>query len=336
MRVLLLDHGTVLGGGQQMARRLVPRLRDRGFSIDVLAGRPELSGAPIPATLRGLRRAVRGYDLVYANTPRAAIAAATTSAPFIWHKHSIALTLATRLAALRARRVISVCRLGAPPGAVVIPNGVPPMDAPPARDLPAGPKVLLLGRVHPEKGLAVALEALPRMRRRATLVVAGPGEWPYPARPEVRVLGPRDDVAALLAACDVLALPSVAPEACPLSVLEAQTAGVPVVASDVGAVSEIVVEGVTAYLVPPGDPERLARALDRALEADREAWAVRAKVHAASFSLEICADRVARVLRDAVAQPRERDEVEPEAEAAAQRVECAGKTERAEGEPHLP
>lgn len=321
MRVLLLDHGRVFGGGQQMARRLVPRLRERGFAVDVLAGCPELGGAPIPATLRGLRRAARGYDLVYANTPRAAIAAATTTAPFVWHKHAVPLTLATRLAALRARRVISVCRLGAPPGAVVIPNGVPPMEATPARDLPPGPKVLVLGRVHPEKGLAVALEALPRMRGRATLVVAGPGAWPLAPRPDVRVLGPREDAAALLAACDVLALPSVAPEACPLSVLEAQAAGVPVVASDVGAVAEIVVEGVTAYLVPPGDPDRLARALDRALEADRAAWAARAKAHAASFSLETCADRIARVLRDAVAQPRERDEVQPQPEAAAKRVE---------------
>ena len=323
MRVLLLDHGADLGGGQVMARRLLPLLRERGFAIDVLTGRPELGGDPIPATWGGLRRAMRGYDLVYANTPRTAIAAATTTVPFVWHKHSIAHSWATRLAARRARRVIAVCRAAAPPGANVrvIPNGVPAMDALPARDLPPGPKVLLLGRIHPEKGHDVALEAMGLMARRATLVVAGPGAWVATPRDGVRVLGPRDDVAALLRASDVLALPSRAAEACPLAVLEAQAAGIPVVASDVGGVSEIVLEGVTAFLVPPGDPRRLALALDRALQVDRDAWARRAREHARRFTLASCADRIAEELRAALAPARERDEMKAQPQPTSDGVE---------------
>jgi len=312
VKTLLLDHGTTLGGGQVMAARLLPLLRERGLAIDLLAGCAELGGGVIPTSYRGLRRAMRGYDLIYANTPRTALAAATTGIPFVWHKHSVPLTWATRLAARRARAVIAVSRAAAPAGrnVIVVPNGVPSMEAPPARDLPPGAKILMLGRIHPEKGHDLALEALGLMRRRATLVVAGPGDWPHPARENVRVLEPRDDVAALLAACDALALPSRVPEACPLAVLEAQAAGLPVVACDVGGVAEIVQEGVTAYLVPPEDPRRLALALDRALEADRAAWARHARAHARRFTLQACADAVAGILSTCLASASQRDQVQ--------------------------
>ena len=125
-RILLLDHGTTMGGGQVMAARLLPLLRER-FAIDALAARPEIGGAQIPEGYRALRRAMRGYDLVYCNTPRTALAAATTSLPFLWHKHSPGTTWAQRIMARRAPRVISVTRRGAPGGGNVrvIPNGVP-------------------------------------------------------------------------------------------------------------------------------------------------------------------------------------------------------------------
>ncbi|MGQ0612757.1 MAG: glycosyltransferase family 4 protein [Planctomycetaceae bacterium] len=312
MKTLFLDHGTTLGGGQVMAARLLPLLRDRGFDIDLLAGCVELGGGAIPTGYRGLRRAMRGYDLIYANTPRTALAAATTGIPFVWHKHSVPLTWATRLAARRARAVIAVSRAAAPEGrnVHVVPNGVPSLQAPPASDLPPGRKILLLGRVHHEKGHDLALEALDLMRETATLVVAGPGVWPHAPREKVRILGPRSDVAALLAACDLLVLPSRAPEACPLAVLEAQAAGLPVVAADVGGVAEIVQEGVTAYLVPPEDPRRLALALDRALNADRAAWARHARAHAKRFTLEGCADAIGRILSDCLAPARQGDQVQ--------------------------
>ncbi|MFI5404054.1 MAG: glycosyltransferase, partial [Planctomycetota bacterium] len=228
-RILLLDHGKTMGGGQVMAARLLPRLRER-FTIDALAARPEIGGAPIPEGYRGLRRAMRGYDLVYCNTPRTALAAATTMRPFLWHKHSPGTTWAQRIMSRRARRVISVTRRGAPGGGNVrvIPNGVPPMDAAPARDLPPGPRILVLGRLHPEKGHDVAVKALARMRTRAKLLVAGPGDWYLEPHPDVVLLGYRDDVGALLAAADVLLQPSRCEEGAPLSVIEAQVAGSPV------------------------------------------------------------------------------------------------------------
>jgi glycosyltransferase involved in cell wall biosynthesis len=301
VRLLFLDHGETFGGGQIMAQRLLPELRARGFTIDALVGCDKLEGDPVPTGYRGMRRAMRaGYDLIYANTPRTAIAAMSTNRPYVWHKHHAGMTWVQKSAAHRAARVISVCEFAAPEGdnVTIIPNGVPDMTAEPATDLPDGPKILMLGRMHPEKGHDVAIEALAKMQTRATLVVAGPDQPPVPGRANVELLGLRDDVPALLAACDVLAVPSRCDETGPLVVLEAQRAGLPIVASRVGAIPEHVIEDKTAFLVQPDDPLALARELDRALGVDRVQWAADARRHGEQFSLETCADRIAQVLRE--------------------------------------
>ena len=91
---------------------------------------------------------------------------------------------------------------------------------------------------------------------------------PYFARaqaamgPRLRRLGYRHDVARLLAACDVFALPSHF-EGLPMSVVEAMLTGLPVVATDVRGPREQVVEGETGFLVPPFESERLAAVLRR-------------------------------------------------------------------------
>jgi glycosyltransferase involved in cell wall biosynthesis len=90
------------------------------------------------------------------------------------------------------------------------------------------------------------------------------------------LLGERDDVAAILPAFDVFALSSLY-EGLPCALVEAMTCGVPVVATAVNSVSELVVPGETGLLARPGDPRSLARALalllDRPEEADRLAAA---------------------------------------------------------------
>ena len=304
-RILFLDHGETFAGGQIMAARLLPGLKERGFAIDVLAAREEIGGAPIPRTIRGLRRAMRGYDLVYANTARTALAAATTTRPFLWHKHLPETTWLQRWMARRARRVISVARCGAPPGdhVRVIHNGVPAMVAEPATDLPEGPKILLLGRMEREKGHDLALAALDRMEIRATLVCAGPGDWYLPQKhPRCVFLGFRRDVAALLHGCDVLLNASRFDEGAPLVVLEAQMAGIPIVATRVGGTPEIVVDGQTAFLVPPEDPAAMAKALDRALCVDPEQWAWQGREHARKFTIDACTDAVAAVLKECLGE----------------------------------
>src|SRR5206468_4171447 len=78
----------------------------------------------------------------------------------------------------------------------------------------------------------------------------------------VELVGFRRDVAACLAAADIVALPSLR-EGLGVAALEAMAAGRPVVASRVGGLAEAVVHAETGLLVPPGDPTALAAALAR-------------------------------------------------------------------------
>jgi Glycosyl transferases group 1 len=74
----------------------------------------------------------------------------------------------------------------------------------------------------------------------------------------VELLGVRDDVAEILAGADAFVLSSIY-ESLPISVLEAMAARLPVVATDVGGVPELVVDGQTGFIVGSRDPEALAR-----------------------------------------------------------------------------
>jgi glycosyltransferase involved in cell wall biosynthesis len=136
-------------------------------------------------------------------------------------------------------------------------------------------------RLHPWKGQAVLLDAVERMPGVHALLVGGAlfsGEAPYEAELRARselpsfagrvhMLGARDDVPRLLAACDVVVHPSVLAEPFGRVIVEAMLAGRPVVATDAGGVPEVVTDGETGVLVPPGDAQVLGEALD-ALRAD--------------------------------------------------------------------
>jgi glycosyltransferase involved in cell wall biosynthesis len=86
----------------------------------------------------------------------------------------------------------------------------------------------------------------------------------------VHLLGLRSDIAAILRAADIFALPSRS-EGLPLALIEAMFAGCPIVASDVGEVGVALAHGEAGILVEPGNAAALAAALDRLLRDPRQA-----------------------------------------------------------------
>ena len=176
-------------------------------------------------------------------------------------------------------------RLAVEPGrCVVIPNGIDLTEADAGlairkdearRNLglfPTDLAIACIGRLHEEKGvshLVGAFHALLQAHPTARLLLAGDG----PARqsletmvealrlgPFVRFLGTVASPWPVLAGADLFALPSLV-EGMPNALLEAMAAGLPAVATAVGAVPEMVTGGREAMVVPPGDAGALARAL---------------------------------------------------------------------------
>ena len=164
----------------------------------------------------------------------------------------------------------------------------------PPDPVPAEARVLLcVCRIEPQKGVDVAIRALADIPD-AHLVVLGEG----PQRPELeRLAGERvhmpgrvPDVAAWLQRADVLVHP-VRWEGFGLAVLEAMLASLPVVATRVSSLPELVVDGETGLLVPPDAPAALAAAVNRVL-ADPAGYGERGRERArAEFSVAKMADR---------------------------------------------
>jgi glycosyltransferase involved in cell wall biosynthesis len=185
--------------------------------------------------------------------------------------------------AAEIRRDYRVADVGVIPnvtgGLAVAPAGA--AEGPPA-DEPG--YLLFVGRLRIRKGVEVLLEALRELRGGApgaVLKIAGDGEHRGALERKaaelelgsaVAFLGSCDGarVRTLLAGAAALVVPSIY-EGMPLVVLEAMERGVPVVASAVSGIPEVVVDGETGWLVPPEDPEALAGALSEVLAGPLEA-----------------------------------------------------------------
>jgi glycosyltransferase involved in cell wall biosynthesis len=164
----------------------------------------------------------------------------------------------------------------------------------PARPEPhAAPYWLVAGRLSEEKGLDILLSALAVARPATPVWIAGEGDrrecLEEQARglgldeAQVRFLGWRDDIPELIAGASAVLLPS-RREGMPMVALEARVAGVPIVASMVGGVPEVVTHGDGGLLVPPEDVPALAQALRR-LEAEGDALRAQAQASAPAAAL---------------------------------------------------
>jgi glycosyltransferase involved in cell wall biosynthesis len=238
----------------------------------------------------------------------ARLAAALMQVPIVidhWHgftrfnrkRRLICRTLARftdlSLAVSRGVKDYLVSEIGLDPVKVrVVPNGVDVASIDAARPgaevrrelgLPAAAPVLgLVGRLdHWGKGHRELFTAMAQLRARYPVqaLIVGGGRRIDEVKAlaaslglaaAVHFLGPRRDVPDLLRVMDVFVLPSYS-EGVSLALLEAMAAGRPVVATAVGGLPEVVTDGDTGLLIPPRDPNALARALERLL-AD-PAWA---------------------------------------------------------------
>ncbi|HEX3706253.1 MAG TPA: glycosyltransferase family 4 protein [Mycobacteriales bacterium] len=292
---LLGDHGvaaTVCGPGSALAAV--------GESPGVELH--ELAGGSDPVALLSARRTVgslaRDVDVVHAHGLRAGIVAggraASTPLVVTWHNAPlvtgaarVAHAAASRYVARRATLVLGASedltelarRYGADEARTTF--VVAPALAPASRSreevraelgIGSRPMVLAVGRLQAQKRLDVLVAAAARWAgQSAGPVVAIAGSGPDEAMlrsmaaerdAPVVLLGARDDVADLLSAADVVALPS-AWEARSLVAQEALRAGVPLVTTPVGGLPDLI--GDAGILVPAGDSDALGEAIDRVL-----------------------------------------------------------------------
>jgi glycosyltransferase involved in cell wall biosynthesis len=132
------------------------------------------------------------------------------------------------------------------------------------------PIIIMVAVLRRGKGHELLFEAIPQLRAaipNVQIKLVGDGELNQSLRQRaapfgaaVEFLGQRMDVPDLLGASDLLVLSSWS-EALPTVLIEAGAASLPVVATDVGGTTEIVVDGETGYIVPPGNSDKLAQRL---------------------------------------------------------------------------
>ena len=279
----------------------VQRLRALGVSVEVLEeADDELAVRELAAWLRR-----EEIDLVHAHMYRAEVigtrAAVAAGVPVILATVHSSRVRSPEDVALLASLTPMMDRLVVPSDAIahkvrcegrdgarfaVIPNGVDlsrfATPAPPSTvraDFgipPAAPLVGVVARLEAEKGHRFLLDAWPAVvagAPDAMLLVVGEGSEADALRAQAVTLGVadrvvfsgrREDISALTAELSVAVLPSLR-EAQGISILEAMARRVPVVATSVGGIPEVITSGVDGLLVPPSDPGALAGAVVRLL-----------------------------------------------------------------------
>jgi glycosyltransferase involved in cell wall biosynthesis len=148
--------------------------------------------------------------------------------------------------------------------------------------------VVSVGRLTRQKNPMALVDAITQVPG-AQLLLAGEGELQNElvGHPRVHLLGVRQDIPELLSCCDIFALAS-RWEGLPLAVLEAMAAGMPIVATSVGCVPEIVQHEKSGFLVHPGNQEELVTALRLLGQSAtlRRKMGEEARIRAESFSLQ--------------------------------------------------
>lgn len=236
---------------------------------------------------RQVRDFVRRYgiELVYVNGPRLLPAAAASQCPMLFHAHSYlekryARIIADRCIGYGCANVIAVSHFAAQAftkRTAVLYNGVEDHGYSPRPQQGGQAKIGMIGRISPEKGHLDFIRASAMLRHRdARFIVYGAALFSDPAYEHavrslangapVEFRGWTSGVAAALHEIDVLAVPSASVEACPRVVLEALSAGTPVVAYPSGGIPEIITQNETGLLTKTSTPEALAASIETLLD----------------------------------------------------------------------
>jgi glycosyltransferase involved in cell wall biosynthesis len=205
------------------------------------------------------------------------------------------LTEAGAVIAVSASAARFARSLGVPAGLIhTVPNGIP---ARPLRERGSPKQEWTIGTVallRPRKGLETLLMALVRLRDQglpARLRVVGPFETDDYRRQVERLVadchlqeavewtGFTGDVPGELARMDLFVLPSLLAEGLPMVLLEAMAAGVPVIGSNVDGVTDVIEDGRTGLLTPPGDADALAATIGRFIRGEVEWTRLRVAGH---------------------------------------------------------
>lgn len=301
----------------------------------------------LPLFLARLRRVLRPteVDLVHVNNYRSAplgqFVSRWAGVPCVCHvRETITAKAIRQYRLLSSNALIAVAdavahalRAGGIPAdrVTVVRSGITRHDSPPEAETmglreglglaPQDPVLGITAHILPHKGyddlvqaLAILREKLPNVtclivgtapRKRYLQRLLHLAERLF-VRDTLIMVGFQEDVVPFLHAMNVFVLPS-RTEGLPITILEAMAAGKPVVATPVGGIPEVVRDGETGLLVPPGDPGRLAEAVIRLLEVPTLAEAMgeagRKRVESV-FTRESEAEQTATVYRKILAASR--------------------------------
>lgn len=322
MRILELITPSHIGGAEMYVARLVRELRKAGDEVTVFSptGRPftkylhdheldpvswKTSGKVDPVSVFRLVRLIRerNIELIHTHLTSAtfigALAARAAGIPCVATLHGFTSAFWYRfpprlIAVSNAVKSHFVAQDVPETRISVLHNGITLADYVPqvlaaakveVAHLPGDPLVGIFGRLVPEKGQDVALDALTQLLPiipNLKLIIVGDGRCREELGMQVERLeigrnvefcGFQSDPRPLMRACDIVLMPSRKEGFC-LSAIEAMALARPVVATNVGGLPEVVGDGVTGILLPPENPAALAEAIQQLLRHPERAAAM--------------------------------------------------------------
>ena len=170
--------------------------------------------------------------------------------------------------------------------------------------LPQGDFMLFVGDVKRDKGVGVLLQAYTEMQSSVPLVIIGRpcDDFSVPIPPNVLILPgwPHDAVMIAWSRCMFAIAPSIWRDPCPTVAMEAMALGRPVIASRIGGLSDIVKDGESGLLVPPGNVQALRTAMQTLLDnpTRRKQMGVQAKQHVLAFQAKAVVTRIEQIYQE--------------------------------------